>query len=128
MDLLSTGSQGIIKNTEATCQYVLLRGTKLVAGSHACVRDPCGVRCMEQVRVGRPSVLIGRRAAQQDSADAAAARQSRALSPALRQSASVKLKIKRSLSQLWRFLAFRSVRALEKMTPRLEMEYGTSRC
>lgn len=60
------------------------------------MRDSRGVRYMEQMRVGRPFVLIGRRAAQQESAGAVTARQSRALSPALRKATSLKLKIKHS--------------------------------
>lgn len=38
MDLLSTRSQCIIKNTETTCQYVLLWGTKVVG---VAVSEPC---------------------------------------------------------------------------------------
>lgn len=69
--------------------------------SHAGMSNTRGVRYMEQVRVGRPLIGTGRRAAQRDSAG----RQSRALSPALRKTASTELQIKHLLS----FLVFRSV-------------------
>lgn len=111
MDLLSARSQRIIKNTETTCQCFLLWGRKPVTRRHACVRGSRGVRYMEQVRVGRPFILIGRRVAQQDSAGAVAARQSGPLSPA-----SVKLKIKPLLSQILRFLAFRRIRVREEIS------------